>query len=101
MNPGSLFCLRRSDKSNEMVDQGNFIADGSTRLYVNRIDEFDTDLGVARALRLLPFEPVNVAIESSVVTIPEPGTALLVLLGGGALLLCRRRSHRTAAASVA
>jgi len=44
---------------------------------------------------LTPADPATVP------TIPEPGTALLVLLGGGALLLCRRRSHRTAAASVA
>ena len=97
---GTLFCVRCSDRSAQLVDQGNWLADGDDRLYMNRLDDYGTDLGVARAVSTLPFDPLAVAIESSVVAVPEPGS--WALMAGGLLAVAgvaarHRRSSPDAA----
>lgn len=88
---GDMFCIVCSDLTGALGDQGNFIADGETRLYMNRLDQVFVDPGVASSFstdHALVAQPV---ITQQISAVPEPAMPALWLAGMVATVFVARR----------
>lgn len=91
---GSMFCIVCSDVAGALADQGNFIDDGQTRLYMNRLDEAFVDAGVASSFSTAHAVLAQPAITQQISVVPEPAPAALWLAGLAATALAARGRGR-------